>query len=828
MPSLLDTIRQIRFAKTATEEREIIARECADIRTSFKKEETKSRVKNILKLIYFHILGYPTKFAQIECLKLIASTIYAEKRVGYLALTMMSDENQEVLMLATNSIKKDLNHSSQHVVSLALTAIGNIASTEIARDCSDDVEVHLSNANAYIRKKAILASLRILRKAPDLLDQFIPRIPKLLEDRNHGVILTTIALINEMCKIGQNCHKNFAVLVPHFVEILSALLQYTYSLEYDIGGVFNPFLQVKILQLLRVLGKGNREASERMSAILTSIASNADGTHNAGNSVLYECVNTIMGIESDSGLKILAINTLVKLLFKTENNNRYVVLNIFCSANYPELGVIQRYKQAIFACIQDEDVSIRKRALELSYSLVNEQNVESLVQLLIGFLQKVDKQFCCEVVAKLCIIVEKFAPSVLWHFDTILEIMMKTVNCVTEQTCFTLITMISKNPDLHSHAVHRLFEALKNDQSQKHLTEVAVWCIGEFGHYLVSQNSLQSSIDGNTMNFLFKDPTSIAPKDVMDLLQLILNSSPFLVNKYLVLTALAKFVVHVGDQSAIDQARKIFASCLGHLDLDIQQRSVEYKSILNYRNLWKSVFAPISCEKIKSIMDSEFPNSALFNLNTSSPQPEQSTNIIDALNVLDQGPSNKGLNPFDSKSTSGTIDLLSLFAPPPESKPYLTKGTSMMAAPEPSHYYQSSPNLSASNSASPINQPPTYAPVHVFTSPENLDLVLEISKPTPNDLQYTLLTAIFKNFGFYPITDFDLKVAVPKYLRLQMLHASSKNLLPNGTDSIQQQIKIVNTMHNEMPIVLKLRLEYKINGNPIVHICDVNTLPPNL
>ena len=43
-------------------------------------------------------MGYPTHFGQMECLKLIASSKFPEKRVGYLGLTQLLDENTEVLM----------------------------------------------------------------------------------------------------------------------------------------------------------------------------------------------------------------------------------------------------------------------------------------------------------------------------------------------------------------------------------------------------------------------------------------------------------------------------------------------------------------------------------------------------------------------------------------------------------------------------------------------------------------------------------------------------------------------------------------------------------
>lgn len=58
-----------------------------------------------------NLLDYPTSFAQIECLKLIASSRVSDKRIGYLGLTLLLNEDSEVLMMATNCIKRDLIES---------------------------------------------------------------------------------------------------------------------------------------------------------------------------------------------------------------------------------------------------------------------------------------------------------------------------------------------------------------------------------------------------------------------------------------------------------------------------------------------------------------------------------------------------------------------------------------------------------------------------------------------------------------------------------------------------------------------------------------------
>jgi AP-1 complex subunit gamma-1 len=56
---------------------------------------------------------------------------------------------------------------------------------------------------------------------------------------------------------------------------------------------------------------------------------------------------------------------------------------------------------------QDADVSIRKRALELVYLLVNDTNVKPLTKELVDYLEVSDQDFKDDLTAKICSIVEK-------------------------------------------------------------------------------------------------------------------------------------------------------------------------------------------------------------------------------------------------------------------------------------------------------------------------------------------------------------------------------------------------------------------------------------
>lgn len=193
----------------------------------------------------------------------------------------------------------------------------------MSRDLADDVGKLLGNSNAYVRKKAALCALRIIRKVPELMETYVSKTRVLLNEKNHGVLLTGITLMTEMCKQSDELKQNLKrEVVPILVRHLKNLVSSGFSPEHDVSGVCDPFLQVKILRLMRLLGKGDREASEAMNDVLAQVATNTDSSKNVGHSILYETVLTILDIESESSLRVLAINILGKFLGNRDNNIR--------------------------------------------------------------------------------------------------------------------------------------------------------------------------------------------------------------------------------------------------------------------------------------------------------------------------------------------------------------------------------------------------------------------------------------------------------------------------------------------------------------------------
>lgn len=621
---LRDLIRQVRACKTASEERAVIAKEAAMIRTAIREEQSHYRHRNVAKLLFMHMLGYPTHFGQLECMKLISSPHFPEKRIGYLGMMLLLSEEAEVLMLSTNGLKNDLNSDNKFVSGLALCAIGNLATADMSRDLAPEVDKHLKSTQQYLRKKACLAMARCLTKCPDMVEDFVDRVVTLLKDRSHGVLITVVQLMTQVLIVEQRnqdrdeyddeeedygtpCQDAFVKLVPSLVKLLRNVTGGGYA-SNDSGGVTDVFLQVQILRLLRHLGIGNSKASEEMNDVLATVATNTETSKNSGNAILYECVQTIMAIESDDGLRVLAVNILGRFLLNRDNNIRYVALNTLsiCIVEAKRANndltdtthegvntaasALQKHRTTIVECLKDPDISIRTRALELIYHLVNQENVESLSAELLNYLVLCPREHRSDICNRILRVVDKFSPNDRWRVDTLITMLTIAGREASNNVQSSSIIYISRSSeDLRSYATHKLVKAIRDDDgTQTGLHIVGIWCIGEYGDLLLQPYTYTPPSDmtdvtgGNIVSVSF---TSIDPATVVKTVEDIITRHtcpPKVKERALTcFTKLSERYASCGDESTVMKLHSLVKKHSTSYSLELQLRSCEFDALIN-------------------------------------------------------------------------------------------------------------------------------------------------------------------------------------------------------------------------------------------------------
>ncbi|KAG2609667.1 hypothetical protein PVAP13_4KG063000 [Panicum virgatum] len=853
---LRDMIRAIRACKTAAEERAVVRRECAAIRAAISEGDQDYRHRNMAKLMFIHMLGYPTHFGQMECLKLIAAAGFPEKRIGYLGLMLLLDERQEVLMLVTNSLKQDLNHSNQFIVGLALCALGNICSAEMARDLAPEVERLLQNRDPNTKKKAALCSIRIVRKVPDLAENFMSAAASLLKEKHHGVLISAVQLCTELCKastealeyLRKNC-------LEGLVRILRDVSNSSYAPEYDVAGITDPFLHIRVLKLMRTLGQGDADCSEYINDILAQVSTKTESNKNAGNAILYECVETIMGIEATSGLRVLAINILGRFLSNRDNNIRYVALNMLMKAIAVDTQAVQRHRATILECVKDADVSIRKRALELVYLLVNDTNVKPLTKELVDYLEVSDQDFKEDLTAKICSIVEKFSQDKLWYLDQMFRVLSLAGNYVKDDVWHALVVLMSNASELQGYSVRSLYKALLACGEQESLVRVAVWCIGEYGEMLVNNISMLD----------MEEPITVTESDAVDAVEVVLKRySADVTTRAMCLVSLLKLSSRFPPTS--ERIKEIVAQNKGNTVLELQQRSIEFSSIIQRHQSIKSSLLermPVLDEAnylvkraastqatVSSVKSApavtpggqpKLPNGVakppaapladLLDLSsddtpvtTSAPTTAPNDFLQDLLGIDLTDSSPAGGAP--STSTDILMDLLSIGSTPVQNGPptsnFIPPGiaeTKPVAVTP-----QVVDLLDGLSSSTPL--PDENAAYPTITAFQSATLRITFSfKKQPRKPQETTINATFTNLATTTFTDFVFQAAVPK---LRLDPASSSTLPASGNGSVTQSLSVTNNQHGQKPLAMRIRMSYKVNGEDRLEQGQISNFPAGL
>ncbi|KAJ9084078.1 hypothetical protein DSO57_1028047 [Entomophthora muscae] len=498
MRGLTVFIADLRKCRVREMEEKRINKEMANIRVKFKDSNLNGyhKKKYVCKLLYMYILGWDIDFGHAEAVQLISSNKYSEKQIGYLAVTLMLNENSDLIRLVVHSLKKDLEDSNEIFNCLALHAIANIGGRQMAENLSSFVHrLFIGNHRNFVKKKAALCLLRLFRKHPDVIPakDWANSIVGTLEDYDLGVALCATSLV---LALAQQYQDEFAAAVPILItRLYKVIIEKEYSAEYVYYKVPIPWLQVKVLRLLQYYPPpSDRQLLQKINNILHAIISSSQDQSknvqhtNAQNAVLFEAISLAIHLDSESTLVAESTYLLGKFISSKETNIRYLGLEAMAhlAAYSSSVEAIKDHQDTVIASLKDKDISVRRRALDLLYSMCDVSNARVIVAELLRVLATADYNIREEMVLKIAILTEKFATEYSWYVDTILQLISAAGDYVSEEVWYRVVQIVTNNEDLQEYAAKTVLTSLRTSAYHETAIKVGGYILGEFGHLIVS------------------------------------------------------------------------------------------------------------------------------------------------------------------------------------------------------------------------------------------------------------------------------------------------------------------------------------------------------
>ena len=267
----------------------------------------------------------------------------------------------------------------------------------------------------------------------------------------------------------------------------------TYDYPRGNRGLPAPFIQVKLLRLMRLLGAGDATASAALYGVVGDALKAADNGTTMGHAVVAEAVKTAAALVPSAPLLAAAADSVAKLLRAKSNNLKYVGIDALCDVVVVSPAAAAAHQFAVIDCLEDPDESLRRKTLELLYRMASPANVEVIAGRMLGYLRAgggADSSSVEETCARVAELAERYAPSNEWFIGTmnaVFELGGPLVRPALAHGLCRLLAEGSGGEDpagdaaLRASACAAYADLLAAPKLPEVLLGVCFWALGEFG-----------------------------------------------------------------------------------------------------------------------------------------------------------------------------------------------------------------------------------------------------------------------------------------------------------------------------------------------------------
>lgn len=328
---------------------------------------------------------------------------------------------------------------------------------------------------------------------------------RMLCDKDPSVMGAALHLLLDLIEDDINEYKD---LTSSFVSILKQIIEHRLPKDYDYHRMPAPWIQIKLLQILALLGTANKSASEGMYEVLHEVMRRADIGINVGYAIIYECVRTVTTIYPNAQLLAEAAKCTSRFITSENHNLKYLGINALASIVQVNPGAANEHQMVVIDCLEDRDETLRRKTLDLLFRMTNENNVNVICTKLIASLKdSVDVFLRRELVEKITSLAEKYAPDTIWFIETMSDVFELGAELVKPQFAHNFVKTLAEgiaeneeddesDEDIKQYAADFFYEVLNTKTRIPNiLMKIVCWVLGEYGQVCTGQSVLMEGND---------------------------------------------------------------------------------------------------------------------------------------------------------------------------------------------------------------------------------------------------------------------------------------------------------------------------------------------
>jgi len=571
-----ELLKAIGESKSKQEEDRIIVKEIQCLKQKLEPTppggnsplQSKKRAKEFLvRLLYVEMLGHDASFGYIKAVEMAASASLYHKRTGYLVCGACLSPDHEFRFMLVNQMQRDLQSANVLEISGGLLASSALITADMVPAMSGEVIKLLDHDSPTVRKKSIITLHRFHQLSPDVVseDELYEKIRKVLCDRDPSVMGSCLNVILAMATKDTTRLKD---LIPSLVSILKQIGEHRLPTDFDYHRVPAPWMQIRLVRILSLLGQADASASSGMYEIIFDTMKKADIGINAGYAIVYECIKCITKIYPNTKLLDAAADAISRFIESRSHNLKYLGVTglAMIVESHPQYAA--QHQMSVMDCLEDRDETLQRKTLDLLYRMTNPVNVEFITDKLLDFLRGTTDLFLKQqLTTRVCSVAERYAPSNAWYIKTITQLFEVSGDMVDVQVAQNLMSLIAEGTGdseeedmlLRQTAVELYVQLLKDKPSvklPKILLETMAWCLGEYAYM-----SVVMTLEEILNKLCEWNKTQLAP-----------STRKFLTS------AIFKLVAQAG--TCPPQAAAVVDEYTRSKDVDLQQRCLEFQALL--------------------------------------------------------------------------------------------------------------------------------------------------------------------------------------------------------------------------------------------------------